>query len=377
MTAHTAPQIFDRKLIRQIILLSFAAFAASGAARITDPLLPQLAQAFMISPGLAARAVSSFALAYGFAQLLYGPLGDRFGKYRVICGAMLASMVGSLGTALASDFDHLLIFRTLNGATAAAAVPLSMAWIADNVPYEQRQPVLAYFLIGQIFGMIAGQLFGGFFADYTGWRGAFWFMLAAFACVGMLLLLEIRRSPTVDAAAAQTTTATVGFLQRFGAVLSSPWARIIIIGTCIEGACVFGGLSFVPTYLHLHFGISLTLAGALMSSFGFGGLGYALFSRRFVGRLGERGLAIAGGLLSSAAYLIFLFTPHWLGAIPGGLCAGMGYYMLHNTFQINATQMTPAHRGTAVALFAALFFLGQSSGVSVNAMITDNFGFTP
>jgi predicted MFS family arabinose efflux permease len=365
----------ERDLIRQIALLSAAAFASSGAARITDPLLPQLADAFAISAGQAAHAVSGFALAYGVLQLLYGPLGDRFGKYRVISYAMLASMVGALGTAMAENFSMLLLFRVLNGATAAAAIPLSMAWIADNVPYERRQPVLAYFLIGQIFGIISGQLFGGLFADLTGWRGAFWFMLFAFGIVGALLVAEVKRSPSIDSAAESPHT-SLSFLQRFQAVLATRWARIILIGVCFEGACVFGGLAYVPTYLHQHFNISLTLAGGLMAVFGLGGLSYALFARHFVGKLGERGLAIAGGFSLGAAYLFFILAPHWLWAVPGAFCAGIGYYMLHNTFQINATQMAPAHRGTAVALFAALFFLGQSGGVSLNAFIIDHVGFT-
>jgi predicted MFS family arabinose efflux permease len=257
----------ERALIRQIALLSVAAFASSGAARITDPLLPQLADAFAVSAGQAAYAVSGFALAYGLLQLLYGPLGDRFGKYRVISYAMLASMAGALGTAMAESFSMLLFFRVLNGATAAAAIPLSMAWIADNVPYERRQPVLAYFLIGQIFGIISGQLFGGLFADLTGWRGAFWFMLLAFGVVGTLLVAELRRSPAIDSAAHGPHTG-LSFLQRFKAVLTSRWARIILVGVCLEGACVFGGLAYVPTYLHTHFGISLTLAGGLMAVFG-------------------------------------------------------------------------------------------------------------
>ena len=365
----------ERDLIRQIALLSFAAFASSGAARITDPLLPQLADAFAISAGQAAHAVSGFALAYGLLQLLYGPLGDRFGKYRVISYAMLASMAGALGTAMAENFSMLLLFRVLNGATAAAAVPLSMAWIADNVPYERRQPVLAYFLIGQIFGIIAGQLFGGLFADLTGWRGAFWFMLIAFGAVGALLVTEVKRSPGIDSAA-EDQHPGLSSLQRFKAVLSTRWARIILVGVCLEGACVFGGLAYVPTYLHTHFGISLTLAGGLMAVFGLGGLSYALFAKHFVSSLGERGLAIAGGFSLSLAYLFFIFAQHWLWAVPGAFCAGIGYYMLHNTFQLNATQMAPAHRGTAVALFASLFFFGQSGGVSLNALVIDHLGFT-
>lgn len=369
------PAARERDLFRQIALLSFAAFASSGAARITDPLLPQLADAFSVSAGQAAQAVSYFALAYGLFQLLYGPLADRFGKYRVISYAMLASMAGALGTAMAENFSMLLVFRVLNGATAAAAVPLSMAWIADNVPYERRQPVLAYFLIGQIFGIIAGQLFGGLFADLTGWRGAFWFMLVAFGVVGSLLVAEMKRSPDVDSAA-EKQHVNLSSIQRFKAVLSTRWAYIILIGVCLEGACVFGGLAYVPTYLHTRFGISLTLAGGLMAVFGLGGLSYALFAKYFVGKLGERGLAIAGGFSLCAAYLFFIFAQHWLWALPGAFCAGIGYYMIHNTFQLNATQMAPAHRGTAVALFASLFFFGQSGGVSLNAFVIDHIGFT-
>lgn len=370
-----APSRSEGDLIRQIALLSFAAFAASGAARITDPLLPQLAAAFDITAGQAAQTVSGFALAYGLAQLLYGPLGDRFGKYRVISYAMLASMAGALGTAMAENFSLLMLFRILNGATAAAAVPLSMAWIADNVPYERRQPVLAYFLIGQIFGIISGQLFGGLFADLTGWRGAFWFMLVAFGVVGTLLVRELKRSPRIDSAA-ESPHPDLSSLQRFKAVLTTRWARIILIGVCLEGACVFGGLAYVPTYLHTRFGISLTLAGGLMAVFGLGGLSYALFARHFVGTLGERGLAIAGGCSLGTAYLIFILATHWGWAIPGAFCAGIGYYMIHNTFQLNATQMAPAHRGTAVALFASLFFFGQSGGVALNALVIDHIGFT-
>ncbi len=366
----------DRALIRRITLLSLAAFGSAGAARIADPLLPQLALEFAVSAGQAAHAVSFFALAYGLFQLLYGPLGDRFGKYRVIAWAVLAGSVGALGSALATDFSWLLVFRTLNGMACAAAIPLAMAWIADNVPYERRQPVLAYFLIGQIFGVIAGQALGGLFADLTGWRGAFWFMVVTFAAVGTLLVTEVRRSPDIDAAAS-TANRDSGFLQRFAAVGRVPWARFILLGVCIEGAAVFGGLAFVPSYLFTRFGLSLTQAGALMALFGIGGLSYAVFARHFVAGLGERGLALSGGLALGLAFLLLVVAPHWSLALPAAWLAGIGFYMLHNTFQLNATQMVPEHRGTAVALFASCLFLGQAGGVSLNAWIIDQYGYAP
>ena len=63
-------------------------------------------------------------------------------------------------------------------------------------------------------------------------------------------------------------------------------------------------------------------------------------------------------------------------AVLGCFCAGLGFYMLHNTLQVQATQMAPEARGTAVTLFACLLFLGQSAGVLVVAFSVDR-GWLP
>ena len=55
----------------------------------------------------------------------------------------------------------------------------------------------------------------------------------------------------------------------------------------------------------------------------------------------------------------------------GCLATGFGFYMLHNTLQVQATQMAPASRGTAVTLFACLLFFGQSTGVLLMAESVD------
>jgi predicted MFS family arabinose efflux permease len=48
--------------------------------------------------------------------------------------------------------------------------------------------------------------------------------------------------------------------------------------------------------------------------------------------------------------------------------------MFHNTLQTNATQMSPARRGAAVALFASFFFIGQSIGVALAGLVAERFG---
>jgi predicted MFS family arabinose efflux permease len=66
--------------------------------------------------------------------------------------------------------------------------------------------------------------------------------------------------------------------------------------------------------------------------------------------------------------------PSWWWAIPGCFLAGLGFYMLHNTLQINATQMAPERRGAAVAAFASCFYFGQSVGVSVAGLLVERVG---
>lgn len=65
-----------------IVLLAIAGFFSGAALRICDGLLPRIARDFGVTPGVAGHVVISFSIGYGLSQLLFGPLGDRFGKLR-------------------------------------------------------------------------------------------------------------------------------------------------------------------------------------------------------------------------------------------------------------------------------------------------------
>ena len=364
------------RLTRHIALLSAAAFCSALSTRISDPVLPQLAETFGRTIGESAQVVSAYALAYGAMLLIYGPLGDRHGKFRVITLATIASLAGALGSALAFSLEWLTLFRFLNGATAAALIPLSMAWIGDNVPYERRQHILAHFMSGQILGFIGGQAIGGLLADIAGWRSVFYFQCLTYLLVGAALLMELRRSPGIDSPSINAES-QLSFSGQVLAVIGGSWPCLILLTVFAEGLLLFSALAFIPSMLHQKFGLSLTLAGLSMGMFGIGGLCYTTLARFFVRRLGERGLALTGGCLLSLAFVTVILAPRWQWVWPAAWCAGLGYYMLHNTLQTNATQMAPRSRGTAVALFAGCFFTGQSIGVWLASMTIDHFGFMP
>ena len=355
--------------------LALASFASALSLRVTDAQLPRLAEELGVSLGDAAYVVTTFSIAYGASQLFFGPLGDRHGKYLVVGWACAACAVTALICAVAPGYQMLLVGRLLAGATAGAIIPLSMAWLGDVVPYEQRQPVLARFLAGQILGLSSGVLVGGFAADYLSWRAPFLGIALLFAIIATVLLRINRRLP----ASARIARKSEGPMMRrmladFGHVLQKPWARVVLLTVFLEGAFLYGAFAFIASHLHRVLGMSLSSAGMVVMLFGLGGLLFAATAKSIVPRLGEHGLALWGGLLLAAALLCISLAPSVWYALAGCFAAGLGFYMLHNTLQINATQMASERRGAAVAAFAACFYLGQSVGVAVAGALVERVG---
>lgn len=352
--------------------IACAGFASMVSMRVCDALLPELARSFQVSTGTAANTISFFVIAYGVMQLIFGTLGDRYGKQRMIAVAVSLSAVINIALIFSPTIDVMSALRGAAGGAAAGIIPLCMAYIGDTVPYDKRQEVLARFMSATIIGMIGGQWMGGLFADTLGWQAAFVVLVLVFGSVAWLMraaLSGIKTMPT-DSGSPQKT----GFTQQIPTVLKLPWARQVLLYALLEGALVFSAIVFIPSYLHDRFNLPLTAAGAIVALYGIGGLGYTLFARRLLGRFGEHGLSRFGGLMIGLGFVLLVVGSHWAWSLPACLISGFGFYMLHNTLQANATQMAPQARGTAVALFACSLFLGQSLGIGAASSLIDSMG---
>jgi predicted MFS family arabinose efflux permease len=246
-----------------------------------------------------------------------------------------------------------------------------MAWIGETVEYENRQPVLAKLLFGTLGGTIGGQILGGMCADSADWRWGF-YLLSSLYLICCLTLWKTSRQlkKTHTPKIAEGSKAHQHVIR----VLSKKWPRMILLVVGLEGVAFYGALAFIPLYLHTKLDISLTFAGSIMASFGIGGLLYASSAKYFINQLGERGLALGGGLLLGLSFLLLIFTMHWIVAVIAVFLIGLGLYMLHNTLQTHATQMAPESRGTAVSLFACALFLGQFIGVTSAGYLVDRIG---
>jgi len=359
-----------------VFLLSLAAFASAASLRATDPLLPLIADEYAVTAGAASAAVTAFALSYGLLQVVCGPLGDRYGRYRTIAAAALVSAFGSAACALAPSLGALVAARFVSGATIGAFIPLALAWIGDTVSYEKRQPLLARFLVGQMAGVAFGTAAAGWLGEHFGWRTIFFAMAALLFIVALLLVLEVKRNP-LAARRGAGRGAIRQSLARMPRLLVHPRLRVLIATGYVEGLFIFGALAFVAIYLQRRFLLGPGLAGTLVTAYAAGGMLYALAARRAVRRLGERGLATLGGAALFIGYLGLALSPFLTLTTLSIGAVGAGFYMLHTTVQTHVTQVAPEDRGSAVALFATFLFLGQASGVWLASHIVDGAGMTP
>ncbi len=369
------------------MLLAIAGFASQAQVRVTDSLLPQIASDFHTTIGAASVVVTAYAVAHGSVQLVIGPIGDRFGKYRTVAlmCALAAVLVAVCGAA--SSLPHLALARLATGAVGGWIIPISMAYVGDVTPHERLQPILARYLTGQIIGQLFGQAAGGVLGDLLGWRNVFFVLSGMFTLAAAGLVFELIANPQTRARRAPATAAggrkeplgtrLRSLLADYGVVLSSSFARIVIVAAFIEGALMWGAFAYVGASLRLRFDLSFALIGVAVAFFGVGGLIYAGLVKVLVRRLGQTGLAIGGGLILAAADAGLAVMPTWWLAPPATMAIGLGFYMLHNTLQTNATLMTPAARGTAVGLFSSALYLGQTAGVATGALIVDRFGTMP
>ena len=344
--------------------------------RVSDSLLPQIAADMGVSVGAASIVVTAYALAHGSVQLIIGPVGDRFGKYACVTAAAAMSTVLVLLCGLAGSLPALVAARLACGLSAGWIIPLAMAFLGDVIPYERRQQVLGTFLSGQILGQLFGQAAGGVLGDFFGWRQVFFFLAALFAIATIALLIEFLRNPITHAGHASATRSR-GFVTDYATVLRTPWARSVIAMGFIESLFMFGAFAYVGADLHLRFGVSFAVVGLFVGAFAIGGLIYSLAVRGLVNRLGQIGLVTGGGALLALAYVTIAFAPRAYITPLAITAIGFGFYMLHNTLQTNATQMTPEARGTAVAIFSSALYLGQTLGVTINGVIFDRFTAVP
>ena len=110
---------------RMVLVLGLMVFWANGDNYVAAPLIVEIAKAFHLDIGTAALTVTSYMLPFGLFTLIFGPLADRYGKARIINLAAFGTAIFSALGAVAFDLASLSLIRGINGAFAAAILPVT------------------------------------------------------------------------------------------------------------------------------------------------------------------------------------------------------------------------------------------------------------
>lgn len=357
------------------LVLAACAFASGFALRAIDPIVLPVAGHFAVSPVTAALLNTAYALPYALAQPLLGPLGDRFGKVRCIqvCVVVLALMLAA--GAFAPSFEVLLATRVGAGIFAGGLIPLVIAGLGDTYDMSERQVMIGRMLFAIISGQMLGSVVSGFANDAFGWRAS----LLVAAAIGTLATAIAWLGMSARDEAARIERGSIAAL--YGRVLANPKSLWLIGAVAVEGAFFYGLFPYMGELLLATAGSSARSiaaeSGLVLGAFGVGGLLYALSVRVLLRWLGMRRLCLVGSMAAAAAYVALAFAPSWPLAAAAMFLAGLSFYMLHNSLQTEATELAPSARGSAVALFACGFFLGQGLGPLVFGALLHGLGPRP
>jgi predicted MFS family arabinose efflux permease len=340
-------------------LLALAAFATGCGMRLLDPLLPTVAADLRVTVAEAAIVISAFTLPYGLCQVVLGPLGDRWGKLRVLVLGLLLYGGAMAACALAGTLGQLVALRAITGGLGGAIVPLAMAWIGDNVPYAERQATLGRFLTGMVMAQLLTGPLAGVVGQALGWRSVFLLVGAQAVMTAAGIMAALGRGLW------RTEPATGGAssLSRYATMLHRPAGRVLLIAAFVDGLLLFGGaFPFIGSFLIQVFHLEAWQAGLVVAGFGLGSFLYTRIARHLVARLGEGRVLLVGGLLLAAGIAGLGLAPSW--QVVAGLQAvlGLAFFMFHGTLQARSTEAMPEARATAVSAFAMALFLGQALG---------------
>ncbi len=338
--------------------------------------LPGLAQTFAVPAATVQLTLSMFVVGFGLAQLVVGPLSDKYGRRYVVLAGVAVYALASMVCAASPGIYGLIAARFAQALGCCTAVVIGRAIVRDVYPPEQSVKVIAKASSWLALAPLTGPILGSYLQVWYGWRAAF-VVLSALACLLWVFiwfkLYETNQQPDPKA------TAWSGLIRNYKIVLGNPsfWAY------AIPGALSYGSIfAFIS-------GSSLVLIKILnlpTSWFGycfaFGVSGYltgTIVCRHLHKQIGDERAFMLGTRVSLSAGLLFLAMvvagiAHW-AMIPPVMFLTMGAHGINFPItQSNAVAPFPQQAGTAAGLLGAFysafaFLVGTAVGLSYNGTL--------
>jgi EmrB/QacA subfamily drug resistance transporter len=229
-----------------LALASLGAFMSALDVVVVATALPTLRTHLGASLSDLEWTINAYNLVFGCLMLTGAALGDRFGRRRTYVLGLVVFVLGSAMAALSASAGVLIAARALEGAGAAAVVPLSLTLISDAFPAERRGTAIGIWGGVTGLGVAAGPVVGGAVVQGLSWQWIFWINVPVGLVTAALAASRLTESrgprPQLDITGLVLAGAGL-FALTWGPVRapSAGWASPEVIGSLAAGAVLLAG----------------------------------------------------------------------------------------------------------------------------------------
>lgn len=353
--------------LRVLLVLSTLLGFASISTDLYLPALPAMAAALRADPGTVELTIAGYLAGFGTGQLLWGPVGDRYGRRGPVAAGLVLFVIGSAGCAVSASVWQMIGWRLVQAAGACSGVVLARAMVRDLYPRDRAAQMLSTLMTVMAVAPLMGPVIGGQILVLAGWRAIFWTLVG----IGLATLLALFTLPETlppearNAEPLGRASARYGELVRHRAMLGYAGA------TGFFYAGTFAYVAGTPfAYIAVHH-VPPQLYGALFALGIVGIMAANLVNARLVVRLGSDRLLRVGTAVAAVAGVASAMTA-WTGW--GGLAGLVGPlfvfvsatgFIVANSV-VGAFALAPQRAGAVSALVGAIQY---GSGMAGSALV--------
>jgi len=161
------------------IALFLGAFNTFAILYSTQPIFPNLAEEFNLSPATASLSLSVASMTLAISLLLVGSISEVYGRKPIMSASIILSSILAILTAFVPNYPSLLAIRVLQGFASAGLPAIAMAYICEEFDPKSVGVVMGMYISGNTVGGMSGRLIIGTLTNIFNWR-------LALGCIGIV-----------------------------------------------------------------------------------------------------------------------------------------------------------------------------------------------
>ena len=382
---------------------------------IANVALPHMQSSLGATADTVTWALTSYLVASAIAIPITGWLAERIGSRNLFLWAVIIFTLSSMLCGAATSLEEMVLFRAIQGISAAFIGPLSQTVLMDINPPSGQARAMSIWGMGIMIGPIMGPVLGGWLTENYNWRWVFFVNVpVGVVTIGLLMWLLPSRARTdrkfdlfgfsmlalglasmqimLDRGAQLDWFSSAEILIEAALAISCLWIFVVhmvwgrnplfhrgmmanrnlataLLFMLVVGVVMFASMALLPPMLQQLFGYSVLDTGLLLAPRGLGILISMGVAGRLVGRMDPRYLMMTGASIST--YSLWMMTGwsqemSWHPIVLAGFIQGLGMGLLFIPLNIMAfATLDPKYRTDAASLLNLSRSLGASISISL------------